>query len=68
MLWSVAAWFLGVYAIVQDLNVPLIVQPQIFGFLSLVSWAQVGTTLAAWAGVWVFLITDLPGFYPWVID
>ncbi|GJE91235.1 PQ-loop repeat-containing protein [Phanerochaete sordida] len=40
LMWSISAWFLGVYAIVQDLNVPLIVQPQIFGFLSLVSWAQ----------------------------
>ncbi|EKM50493.1 uncharacterized protein PHACADRAFT_200439 [Phanerochaete carnosa HHB-10118-sp] len=40
LLWSISAWFLGVYAIVQDLNVPLIVQPQVFGFLALVSWAQ----------------------------
>ncbi|GJE88352.1 PQ-loop repeat-containing protein [Phanerochaete sordida] len=40
LLWSIAAWFLGVYAIVQDLNVPLIIQPQIFGFLTLLSWAQ----------------------------
>lgn len=31
---------MGVYAIVQDLNVPLIVQPQLFGALCLLSWAQ----------------------------
>ncbi|KAH9913760.1 uncharacterized protein B0H18DRAFT_1147286 [Fomitopsis serialis] len=35
-----AAGFMGVYAIVQDLNVPLIVQPQLFGALCLASWAQ----------------------------
>lgn len=31
---------MGVYAIVQDLNIPLIVQPQLFGALCLLSWAQ----------------------------
>ena len=31
---------MGVYAIVQDLNVPLILQPQLFGALCLLSWAQ----------------------------
>ena len=35
-----AALPLGVYAIVQDLNVPLIVQPQLFGLFSLLSWGQ----------------------------
>ena len=39
-LWCIAALPLGVYVIVQDLNVPLIVQPQVFGFLSLLSWGQ----------------------------
>lgn len=44
LMWSVSAWFLGVYAIVQDLNIPIIVQQQIFSFLTLASWAQVGST------------------------
>ena len=33
--------FFGVYAIVQNLNVPLIVQPQLLSLLSYMSWAQV---------------------------
>ncbi|KZP21040.1 hypothetical protein FIBSPDRAFT_741378 [Athelia psychrophila] len=40
LLWAVAAPFLGAYAVVQNLNVPLIVQPQVFCALSLVSWGQ----------------------------
>ncbi|KAJ3544713.1 hypothetical protein NM688_g5710 [Phlebia brevispora] len=40
LVWGLAGAFLGVYVIVQDLNIPLIVQPQVFGFLSLFSWAQ----------------------------
>ncbi|KAI0057219.1 PQ-loop-domain-containing protein [Artomyces pyxidatus] len=38
--WCLAAIPLGIYAIVQDLNVPLIIQPQLFGFFALVSWVQ----------------------------
>ena len=41
LLWAFSAVFLGVYAVVQDLNVPLIVQPQLFAALSYLSWAQV---------------------------
>ena len=40
LLWGISCVFLGVYAIVQNLNVPLIVQPQIMSALSYVSWAQ----------------------------
>ncbi len=39
-MWSVAALPLGIYVIVQDLNVPLIVQPQLFALLTLLSWTQ----------------------------
>lgn len=39
-LWGIAALPLGIYVIAQDLNVPLIVQPQLFGLLSLLSWGQ----------------------------
>ncbi|KAL4250865.1 PQ-loop-domain-containing protein [Abortiporus biennis] len=43
--WLVLAWglsgpFLGVYVIVQNLNIPLIVQPQLFATLCIISWAQ----------------------------
>ena len=31
----------GVYAIVQNFNIPLQIQPQVFCFFSLVSWAQI---------------------------
>ncbi|KAI0924063.1 hypothetical protein AcW1_006845 [Taiwanofungus camphoratus] len=40
LLWGLSGAFLGVYAIVQDLNIPLIIQPQLFGILSFVSWTQ----------------------------
>jgi len=40
LIWGLSALFLGVYAIIQDLNIPLAVQPQLFGFLSFVSWGQ----------------------------
>ncbi|KAI0083937.1 PQ loop repeat-domain-containing protein [Irpex rosettiformis] len=39
-LWGISGAFLGVYVIVQDLNIPLIVQPQVLSVLSLVSWSQ----------------------------
>jgi hypothetical protein len=41
LLWAIAGGFLGVYVIVQNLNVPLIIQPQLMGALSLLSWTQV---------------------------
>ena len=31
----------GAYAVVQNFNIPLQVQPQIFMFLCLVSWSQI---------------------------
>ncbi|KAJ6467911.1 PQ loop repeat-domain-containing protein [Mycena sanguinolenta] len=40
LLWGTAAGFLGAYTIILDLNIPLILQPQLFGFLALVSWGQ----------------------------
>lgn len=39
--WGMAGIFLGTYSVVQNLNIPLILQPQLFGVLSFVSWAQV---------------------------
>ncbi|KAJ7024833.1 PQ loop repeat-domain-containing protein [Mycena alexandri] len=40
LLWGISAGFFGAYAILLNLNIPLILQPQLFGFLSLVSWGQ----------------------------
>ncbi|KAJ7509652.1 PQ-loop-domain-containing protein, partial [Mycena galericulata] len=40
LLWGIAAGFLGAYTILLDLNIPLVLQPQLFGFLALVSWGQ----------------------------
>ncbi|TCD71814.1 hypothetical protein EIP91_003157 [Steccherinum ochraceum] len=39
-LWGISGPFLGVYVIVQDLNIPLILQPHLFASLCFVSWAQ----------------------------
>ncbi|KAG8812690.1 NAD-dependent histone deacetylase sir2 [Serendipita sp. 399] len=40
LIWSVSAIFLGIYAIVQNINIPIIVQPQAFGMLAALSWVQ----------------------------
>lgn len=39
-IWATSAVFLGVYNIVQNINIPLIVQPQLFGALAALSWVQ----------------------------
>ncbi|KAJ3833261.1 PQ loop repeat-domain-containing protein [Lentinula raphanica] len=38
--WSIAGAFLGTYSIVKNLNIPLILQPQLFSALTMASWAQ----------------------------
>ncbi|KAK7053779.1 PQ loop repeat-domain-containing protein [Favolaschia claudopus] len=40
LCWGVSGAVFGVYAVIQNLNIPLIIQPQLFGFLCLVSWGQ----------------------------
>ncbi|KAJ5536651.1 hypothetical protein N7513_009837 [Penicillium frequentans] len=40
-LWASCSVPMGAYLILQQVNIPLQVQPQIFGFFSLVSWCQV---------------------------
>ncbi|KAJ7181082.1 PQ loop repeat-domain-containing protein [Mycena filopes] len=40
LLWGISGGFFGAYALILNLNIPLIVQPQLFGFLALVSWGQ----------------------------
>ncbi len=41
LLWGISGTFFGIYSIVQNLNLPLIVQPQLLAVLSYLSWAQV---------------------------
>ena len=43
---------LGVYVIVQDLNVPLVVQRQLFALFSLLSWGQCMYYGAARSRLW----------------
>ncbi|KAG8958273.1 hypothetical protein FRC03_009287 [Tulasnella sp. 419] len=40
LIWSISAVFLGIYVIAEDVNIPLIIQPQLFGALAAVSWVQ----------------------------
>ncbi|PMD14191.1 hypothetical protein NA56DRAFT_736319 [Hyaloscypha hepaticicola] len=40
LLWSVCAVPFGVYAIAQNFNIPIQVQPQVFGTFCLISWGQ----------------------------
>ncbi|KAJ3722175.1 PQ loop repeat-domain-containing protein [Lentinula guzmanii] len=40
LAWGVAGAFLGTYSIVKNLNIPLILQPQLFSVLTMASWAQ----------------------------
>lgn len=40
LIWTLAAFFLGVYNILQNINVALIVQPQSFGFMGALCWVQ----------------------------
>jgi len=74
-LWGISALPLGVYVIVQDLNIPLIIQPQLFGLFALLSWGQcmyygsarsrtwcaavLGGTLALWGILEVVLVFAL---------
>ncbi|KAI9508372.1 hypothetical protein F5148DRAFT_979896 [Russula earlei] len=78
-LWGVASLPLGVYVILQDLNVPLIVQPQLLGLFSLLSWGQcmyygagrsrawctavLGATLALWGTLEAALVFALRPSY-----
>ncbi|KAL2350101.1 PQ loop repeat-domain-containing protein [Cryomyces antarcticus] len=39
-LWAACAVPFGVYAVVQNFNIPIQVQPQAFGVLALICWAQ----------------------------
>lgn len=40
-LWAACGVPFGAYAVIQQFNIPLQVQPQCFGALSLISWVQI---------------------------
>ncbi|KAJ5689470.1 hypothetical protein N7462_003862, partial [Penicillium macrosclerotiorum] len=40
-LWASCSVPMGAYLILQEVNIPLQIQPQIFGFFSVVSWSQI---------------------------
>ncbi|KAH9829532.1 PQ-loop-domain-containing protein [Rhodofomes roseus] len=73
LLWGVAAGFMGVYAIVRDLNVPLVLQPQLFGSLCLAAWAQclyygtVRCPRAVCGALYVAALAALAGFQVGVV-
>ncbi|KAK8017091.1 PQ loop repeat protein [Apiospora rasikravindrae] len=48
-LWAACAVPFGVYAIIQNFNIPIQVQPQCFGILSIVAWAQILMYSYKWA-------------------
>ncbi|KAJ5495140.1 membrane protein [Penicillium diatomitis] len=41
LLWASCSVPMGAYFILQQVNIPLQVQPQLFGFFSLVAWGQI---------------------------
>ena len=72
LLWGLSAAFMGVYAIVQDLNIPLILQPQLFGALCLLSWAQcqfygAQRPMAVCIGLYIACLCTLAGFQVGVV-
>ena len=56
LLWAISGPLLGTYSIVKNLNVPLIVQPQVFSALTLCSWAQVNQQLLTCFTLWLIFI------------
>lgn len=61
-LWALCGVPFGVYSIVQNFNVPIQVQPQVFMVLCLISWAQTlvyGNKWRVWTTTLVAVATGL---------
>ncbi|KAK0749564.1 hypothetical protein B0T18DRAFT_289195, partial [Schizothecium vesticola] len=58
-LWALCGVPFGAYAVVQNFNIPLQVQPQMFMSLCLVSWAQILMYHHKWA-LWKVLALAIP--------
>ncbi|KAF8605845.1 hypothetical protein BDV93DRAFT_30286 [Ceratobasidium sp. AG-I] len=66
-IWALSAPFLGVYAIVQNISIPIILQPQLFGALAALSWIQClyygsNKSITYCAVLYVFFMTAMGGF------
>ncbi|PWW74144.1 PQ-loop-domain-containing protein [Tuber magnatum] len=49
LVWAFAGVPFGAYAVIQNLNIPIQIQPQVFASLSLISWAQCLHYASGWA-------------------
>lgn len=58
-LWAISGLPFGVYTIVQNFNIPLQVQPQIFMALTLVSWAQTLIYKRGWSTLKAAVVATL---------
>jgi len=58
-LWALCGVPFGAYAVVQNFNIPLQVQPQIFMLLCLVSWSQILMYHHKWV-LWKVLVLAIP--------
>ncbi|KAG0634936.1 PQ loop repeat-domain-containing protein [Tuber brumale] len=58
LIWGFAGVPFGAYAVIQNLNIPIQIQPQVFASLSLISWAQCLHYASGWA-VWSSSLTAL---------
>ncbi|KAH8164452.1 hypothetical protein CIB48_g3800 [Xylaria polymorpha] len=54
-LWAISGVPFGIYAIVQNFNIPIQVQPQVFMFLCLVNWGQILLYSHKWS-LWKVLV------------
>ncbi|MCJ1428388.1 hypothetical protein MMC29_006297 [Sticta canariensis] len=48
LMWAFSSVPFGVYAVAQNFNIPLQIQPQILGVLSLITWAQILMYTSKW--------------------
>lgn len=55
-LWAVSGVPFGIYAVVQNFNIPIQIQPQIFMMLCLICWSQILFYQHKWP-LWQVLIT-----------
>ncbi|KAI9671229.1 MAG: hypothetical protein M1829_004636 [Trizodia sp. TS-e1964] len=60
-LWAICAVPTGVYAIVQNFNIPLQIQPQIFCTLALLAWAQILIYHCKWSTLKASIVTIATG-------
>ncbi|KAL2043798.1 hypothetical protein N7G274_003318 [Stereocaulon virgatum] len=67
-LYAISAVPFGVYAIIQNFNIPIQIQPQIFCLLSLVCWVQILHYNGKWSTRKAYFITSIIGVAFGVIE